>query len=281
MIDDSIFILFFDMLESLFCDVLPRRIISKNNTFLSKVLTVLIVLAEIILSLAIVIMIGIILFFVVKSIDNIFIAIIVIVLSLAALIGIIILLDVMSKRLLIFDSFADEMKFSKEKDYEKHKVIGILKQTNKDCFVLSYFYYNNEIRPAIYKKHKNSIGLIDLYADVTYYKTIYFDEYDLSENKNIRIRRIKNKSTNSQMIVFASAIKNLEIYINDVKVPEIDCQGKLGQFSVYAILENADENCNIVNINGQQYSLAEKLNNNIFINIKEIVKERSGYYENK
>ncbi len=173
-----------------------------------------------------------------------------------------------------FRSINEEVMYYNEKNSEdKHFVIAILQQTSKDYFVLSYFQKSNEIRPAVFTKRKNKIGLIDLRIETTYYKKIYLDKDVYNENKNIRIRRVKNKFSKTQMIFFASAIDNLEIYIYNKRVPKIDCNNKIGKFSVYGMIENPDEqNIDIVNINGCEHRLVNSINNNIFINRKEIIR---------
>ena len=43
MFDDSIFGLFFKLIENLFCEVLPRKICGKNKTVLSRIMSVIII----------------------------------------------------------------------------------------------------------------------------------------------------------------------------------------------------------------------------------------------
>ena len=172
--------------------------------------------------------------------------------------------------LIKFKSIKDEVQFTKEKyPNNAHTVIAILCQTASDLFALAYFEKNNEIRPSVYTKHKNKITLMDLRIKNTYYKKLYLGDYD--EFKYIRIQRLENKTTKTKMIFFASTINNLQIRINDQLIPKIDCGNKLGNFSIYGIIENDDNhNINTVNINGCDYSIIETPVQYYFINKNEI-----------
>lgn len=172
-----------------------------------------------------------------------------------------------------FPSIKEEVQYSKEKDSKNfHSVLCILGKTDSDCFVLADFKQKNEIRPAIYTRRRKKVTLIDLRTDVTYFKSINLnntEKYD--EQHEVRIRRIKNRITKTQMIYFASDIKNLDIYFNQCLVPKINCEDKIGKFAIYGIVEDSENcNCNVVNINGCDYPLIETPVEFYFINKDEI-----------
>ena len=98
--------------------------------------------------------------------------------------------------------------------------------------------------------------------------TIFITFLDESE-KYVRAYRVKNKSTNSQMLYFASDIKNLKIQVNNQPVPQMDCGNKTGEFNVYGVFEKGELNKS-VNINGIDYPLIETELKNIFIGKSEI-----------
>ena len=104
-------------------------------------------------------------------------------------------------------------------------------QTKNDCFVLAYFCGYLGIRPAVYKKHGKRIGLIDIYKENIYYKTFYLYESDANKNYSVRVYRIKNKLTKTQMIVFASENATLNIRINNTVIPPIVPENKIANFS--------------------------------------------------
>lgn len=168
-----------------------------------------------------------------------------------------------------FISIKEEVQFSKEKYPDHaHTVISVLCQTTSDLFVLSYFEKRNEIRPAVYTKRKNTITLMDLRIKTTYYKKLYLEECN---DEYIRIRRLKNNTTKTKMIFFASTANNLQIRINDQLIPKIDCGNKVGKFSIYGAIENNDnQNIDIVNINGCDYQIIETPVEFYFINKNEL-----------
>lgn len=271
MLDDSIFQLLFDSLQFFFCEVVTKNITDKSKSIISRLLFLLLSLLIAALLISIVIFV-IYLFIFIDNTVNIFLALIIIVLALALFFGVIFAITKMSDRLNYFDSFKEEMDFSKNDNYSKHIVYLTLKQTDKDCFVMSYFHSNGDICPAVYKKRNGKIGLINFYAEKTCYKSIYTDEIDSDESKNIRVCRIRNKATQNQMIVFASEINGLEFIINGNNIPETDCKNRFGKFKIYALLENADTaNCNTVSINGINYPLIESGYSTSFISRTEII----------
>lgn len=191
------------------------------------------------------------------------------ILSIIIIIPIIFAVLVLQTYLIRFKSIKDEIQYSNEKYPEKaHTIISILRQTTSDLFVLAYFEKRNEIKPAVYTKRKSKISLMDLRIKTTYYKKLYLEECN---DEYIRIHRLENKTTKTKMIFFASTSKNLQIRINDQLIPKIDCGNKLGDFSIYGIIEN-DKNCNIntVNINGCNYLITETPVEHYFINKNEL-----------
>ncbi|WP_443719575.1 hypothetical protein, partial [Ruminococcus sp.] len=82
MFDDSIFGLYFKLIENLFCDVLPRKICGKNKTVLSRIMSVIIIFLLTGLSIITVIVAAFALFFIFDSPTNIIKSIIILVLSL-------------------------------------------------------------------------------------------------------------------------------------------------------------------------------------------------------
>jgi len=174
MFDDSIFGLFFKLIENLFCEVLPRKICGKNKTVLSRIMSAIIIFLLTGLSIITVIVAAFALFFILDSPTNIINSIIILVLSLTIIIVNILLLIILPKYLLEFESFEDEMDFSYKNGFSRHTVILILQQTKNDCFVLAYFCGYLGIRPAVYKKHGKRIGLIDIYKENIYYKIFIY-----------------------------------------------------------------------------------------------------------
>ena len=210
--------------------------------------------------------------FILSSIDSFIIQIGFIITSLIILSLIIGGLIVFSIYGLRFDSFNEEIEYIKNSPQEKHNILSILYETDHDYFVLADFYESGELRPAVFTKYKNKIGIFDLRTDVTYFKKIYLkNSDDDSEKCNIRVRRIKNKSTKSQMIFFATSANNLELHFNNEVIPKINCYSKIGEFSIYGIIENnKNTNCNVVQVNGLEYPLIETTVQYFFINKKEI-----------
>lgn len=166
-----------------------------------------------------------------------------------------------------FKSIKAECYYYKEKFPESpHSILSILNQTQTDCFVLAYFKKENEIKPAVYTIRKKQITHLNLRIKETYFKKIYLNKNE--SEKYVRAYRIKNNSTNSQMLFFSSDIKPLKIQINNKLVPKIDCGNKTGKFNIYGITEL--ESNSSVNINDCDYSLTETTVQNLFINSKEI-----------
>lgn len=169
-----------------------------------------------------------------------------------------------------FSSIKEEIYYHKEKFPDDiHNVLSVLNNTKTDCFVLAYFKKRHEIRPAVYTVRGKRITYLNLRIQETFFKKIYPNEDDLE--KYVRAYRIKNKSTNSQMLFFASDIKSLEIQINNHSVPIMYSDDKIGDFAVYGITEPTDGTLNnSVNINGCDYPLTETPVNSYFINTSEI-----------
>lgn len=271
MFDDSIFGLFFKLIENLFCEVLPRKICGKNKTVLSRIMSAIIIFLLTGLSIITVIVAAFALFFILDSPTNIINSIIILVLSLTIIIVNILLLIILPKYLLEFESFEDEMDFSYKNGFSRHTVILILQQTKNDCFVLAYFCGYLGIRPAVYKKHGKRIGLIEIYKENIYYKTFYLYESDANKNYSVRVYRIKNKLTKTQMIVFASENATLNIRINNTVIPPIVPENKIANFSIYGTVETYDtRGCEEVIINSYKYQLIE-CKSSKFIGKNEIV----------
>lgn len=182
MLDDSIFLLLFDSLQFFFCEVVTKNITDKSKSIISRLLFLLLTLLISALLISIVIF-AVCLFIFIHNTVNIFLALLIIPLAFALIFGVILALAAMSNRLNYFDSFKKEMDFSKNDNSSKHIVCLTLEQTDKDCFVMSYFHSNGDICPAVYKKRNGKIGLINLYAEKTCYKSIYTDEIDSDESK--------------------------------------------------------------------------------------------------
>ncbi len=176
-----------------------------------------------------------------------------------------------------FNSIKEESFYYKDKFPEDaHSVLSVLNQTQTDCFVIAYFKKENEIRPAVYTIHKKRISYLDSKVEKTYLKKIYLNDNNFE--KYIRVYRIKNSSTNSQMLFFASDIKPLDIRINNQSVVKYKFGNRLGNFDVYGIKELPDiTKYNYVKINGRDYPLKETRVYNCFINANEIHRtERTG-----
>lgn len=169
-----------------------------------------------------------------------------------------------------FGSIKEEMFYYNDNfPNDAHYVLSVLNSTKTDGFVLAYFKKRHEIRPAVYTVRGKRITYLNLRIQETFFKKIYPNEDDLE--KYVRAYRIKNKSTNSQMLFFASDIKSLEIQINNQSVPIMYSDDKIGNFSVYGITEPTDGTLsNSVNINGCDYPLIETPVNSYFINTSEI-----------
>lgn len=203
------------------------------------------------------------------SIDSFIIQLIFIILSLIILVLITGGLIIFSIYGLKFGSFDEEVEYIKNSPQDKHIVLSVLYETDSDYFALADFYESGEIRPTVFTRYKNKIGLSDLRTNITYFRKIYLKGSD--ELNSIRIRRIKNKSTKSQMIFFASAANDIEIRFNNKVIPKLDCDNKVGEFTVYGILENNNNpNCNEIQVNGINYQLIETTVQYFFINKKEI-----------
>lgn len=274
MFDDSIFKLFFNLIEEFFCEVLQSRILGKNKTILFRIISALTILLSAGIFIIAVVVAGIALIFVIDFSSNLFQSVITIVLALSTIIGIICLLIVLPKHLLEFESFKDEMDFSNRKGISNHTVLLILQQTKKDCFVLAHFDGYIGIRPAVYKMHGKRIGLLNIYKENIYYKDINLCNFEDKESNNIRVCRIKDRVTKTQMIVFASKNSNLDININNIVIPKIDSKDSIGDFSIYGTVETSKmKNSDTVTINGYKYKL-NKCKSSKFIGKNEITKTK-------
>lgn len=170
--------------------------------------------------------------------------------------------------LIRFSSIKDEVQYSQEghKFEGEHLIIKMLGETQRDYFVLAYFEKTKEIEPSVYTHRGKYVTIINLRVKYKYYKNIYFDE-----NKNVRVRRVMNKTTKTQMICFASDMDDLVIYIKNTPIPKIEGQGRVKNFSVYGIIETPETvNCDTVNINGFNYKLIEDKDYKSFINRNEV-----------
>lgn len=276
MYDDSIFFLFFEVIKYFFSELIPRNVAGKNKSLFSRMVSATVILLIGFICIAIITTLCFIILFTYVSSENIKQTVITTILSLVIIISIISLLIVLPKYLIEFDSFEDEINFSKIKGLSKHTVLLILQETKNDCFVLANFDDYIGIRPAVYKKRRKRIGLIDLYQKTTWYKKIFLDKSENNDNNDIRILRIKNKSSKTQMIVFTTKINSLDIYINNVKIPKIDFENKIGEFYLYGKIENSKTmNCTTVNINGSNYNLMESKANK-FIGKDELINTGDG-----
>lgn len=168
-----------------------------------------------------------------------------------------------------FHSIKEEIQYTTDTyPSDKHSVLTFLQQTEKDCFVLAYFKKSGEIRPAVYTKYGRKITLLDLRTDTIFYKKICLSVNNDYNTDNVRVRRLRNKSTNTQMVFFASDIDPLDIYIKNRKA---DYYGSIGKFSVYGMIDDTETvNTNVITINGCEYQLIDNINNNSFINRNEI-----------
>lgn len=266
--DDSIFLSFFKMIELLYTEILPNKILSKKSIF-AKIFEILKVLIFSCLAISIILAILIVLIYLIKQIDNFILAVFLIALSVILTVAVVSITLILSIHSAEFLSFQDEIDVSNEYNFEKHTIIAVLKKTDKDIFVLADFKSKHELRPAVFTKKNNTISLINLKTKTTYYKKIYLGDYD--EFEYIRIQRLENKTTKTKMIFFASTVNNLKIHFNNQLIPKIDCGNKLGKFSIYGMIENDDsQNVNTVNINGCDYSIIETPVKYYFINKNEI-----------
>lgn len=153
-----------------------------------------------------------------------------------------------------FDSIKEETFYYNDNfPDDAHYVLTILKETERDCFVLAYFKNRQEIKPAVYTIHKNRIAYLNLRVETTYFKKIYLDE-NAFENY-IRVYRIKNKSTKSQMLFFAANIPINEIAADEVSVPTLTKPGQFGDFTVFGIEESSKQEYTSVTVNGVVYPL--------------------------
>lgn len=258
MFDDSIFFLFFDIIKDFFKELIKNYANRKNTSLLKKIILTAITLLIGLICIATVITIFFITIYIYIRSKNIIQSVIITIVSLIIVISIILFLLIAPKYLMYFDTFENEIKYSKKSGLSKHTVCLILQETNRDCFVLANFDDYIGLRPAVYKKQNQNIGVIDLYQKMIWYKKIILHNYKNNNNNEIRILRIKNKSSKNQMIVFATKIHSLSIYINHIEIPKIDSKHTTGEFSLYGIIEPAKTiNCTIVNINGSNYDLLE------------------------
>ena len=143
--------------------------------------------------------------------------------------------------------------------------LRILKRDRK-LSLLAYFKKRQEIKPAVYTIHKNKISYLNLRVETTYFQKIYLNENDL-ENY-IRVFRIKNKSTTTQMLFFAYNIESLNIRFDSQPLSSMVCRNTIGKFYIYGIVEDFKNPYNSVNINGNNYSLSKTTVYQCFINAK-------------
>lgn len=169
-----------------------------------------------------------------------------------------------------FNSIKDETYHYKDKYPEDaHHVFSVIIKNKHDSFVLAYFNKKKEICPAVYTMYGKKYSYLNLNAEEKYIKKIYLE--DISSENYIRAFRLKNKRTKSQMLFFATDIKPLEIKLNGVKVPKINCPKKLGNFDIYAYDESQQNTVSeFVNINGRNYRLNETTVYNCFISENEL-----------
>lgn len=166
-----------------------------------------------------------------------------------------------------FDSFKEETFYYNDNfPDDAHEVLSVLKNTKTDIFVLAYFKKRQEIKPAVYTIHKNKISYLNLRVETTYFQKIYLNENDL-ENY-IRVFRIKNKSTTTQMLFFAYNNESLNIRFDSQPLSSMVCRNTIGKFYIYGIVEDFKNPYNSVNINGNNYSLSKTTVYQCFINAK-------------
>lgn len=167
-----------------------------------------------------------------------------------------------------YKSIEDEVEDEKNENPETaHEILGILKDDDKETFVMAYYFLDDLIRPAVYNKYGKRYTSIDLHTSIISYKKVYPIPNVSSEDTNIRVMRIKNKHSKNQMIFFATKLANANIAF-DGKAPEnFECEG-LGGFSVYGCEYNSESKPRI-EVNGKSFPLKETLVDFMFIAKKE------------
>lgn len=178
-----VFDFFIEVISYLFCEVFSRKASGSNKSILRKIVSAILFLLFVSIFILIVVAIIFVVMYILKFSTNIFVVVSTILLLSAVVVGVSILLLILSEHLLEFESIEDEMTFS------KHKVIAVLQETKKDCFVLADFNSYAGIYPSVYKMHGLRYGLLDLYSKSTWYRKIFL------ESNDIKIQRIK---TNQQ-----------------------------------------------------------------------------------
>lgn len=153
-----------------------------------------------------------------------------------------------------FSSIKEEIYDYKDKyPDDAHYVLTILKETERDCFVLAYFQKYNALCPAVYTVKHKRYSYLNLRVQQTYFKKIYLTD---SENgEYLRVYRIKNKSTKSQMLFFAANIPINGIAADGVSVPALTEPGQFGNFTVFGIEESSKQEYTSVTVSGVVYPL--------------------------
>ncbi len=169
-----------------------------------------------------------------------------------------------------YKSIEDEVNDEKSENPETaHDVLAILKDDEKETFVLAYYYLDDMIRPAVYNKYGKRITSIDLHTSLFSYQKIYPLANIRNREANVRIMRIRNKHTKKQMIFFATKLANANILFNGRTPERFECDA-LGDFSMFGCEYNEEDKHEVV-INGVTYPLRETLVDFMFISKIETV----------
>lgn len=239
-----------DLIQDMYSEVFSIRNTGNKKSCLKRVIFLTVVLIILGISAISIIIAGFALIFAIE-----FYSIIMLIVVIAIIAVNIFVLLVLPKHILYFQTIEDEMKYSNKNNSLRHTVLFTLQQTARDCFVLAGFEGYIGICPAVYNKCLDQFGIINVYRDNTYYKSINLSEFETDDN-TIRIRRIKNNLTKTQMIFFASKNSNLDIRINDMVISKIDSKNSIGDFSLYGAIETSKtKHCETVTINGYTYKL--------------------------
>lgn len=167
-----------------------------------------------------------------------------------------------------YKSIEEEINDEKSENPEtSHDVLAILKDNEKEIFVLAYYYLDDMIRPALYNKYGKRLTSIDLHTSLFSYKKINPLPHVKSPETNVRIMRIRNKRTKKQMIFFATGLADAVLRFNG-RAPERFRCGALGKFSLYGC-EYTAEDKHEVEINGTAFPMEETLVDFMFIAKKE------------
>lgn len=163
-----------------------------------------------------------------------------------------------------YKSIEDEVNDERSENPEtSHDVLTVLSDNEKETYVLACFHLDDIIRPAVYNKYGKRLTSIDLHTSIISYKKVYPIPNLHSKDANIRVMRLRNKRSKSQMIFFATKLANANLLFDGREPERYEC-GDLGGLTVFGCPYTKDSKPELT-VNGTVYPLKQTLVDFMFI----------------